>query len=86
MKTPQVLYRLALLARIGILACFLVFATEISPVRISKQRTPVETMPAVRSEKKTCQCCQNTMDRLRKRIQEAGERKPQGQKDSTERL
>ena len=40
MKTPQVLYRLAFLAGIGILACVLVFATESSPVRIWKQRPP----------------------------------------------
>ena len=52
MKTPQVLYRLAFLAGIGILACVLVFATEISPVRISKQRTPVEATPSVISKKK----------------------------------
>lgn len=87
MKTPQVLYRLAFLAGIGILACVLVFATEISPVRISKQRTPVEATPSVISKKKkTCQCCQKTMDRLQKRIQQAGERKRKAQKDSTGRL
>lgn len=86
MKTPQVLYRLAFLAGIGILACVLVFATEISPVRISKQRTPVETIPLVRSQEKKCGCCKKSMDRIRKRIQQAGERKRKAQKDSTGRL
>ena len=52
MKTPQFLYSLARLAGVSILVCFLVFATESSPVRIWKQRPPVETTPAVRSQKK----------------------------------
>ncbi|MDE0323536.1 MAG: hypothetical protein OXN27_06390 [Candidatus Poribacteria bacterium] len=86
MKTPQFLYSLARLAGVSILVCFLVFATESSPVRIWKQRPPVETTPAVRSEKKTCLCCKKTMDRLRKRIQQAGERKRKAQKGSTGRL
>lgn len=83
MKTPQVLYRLALLAGIGILACFLVFATESSSVRIWKQQPPVETIPLVRSQEKKCGCCKKSMDRIRKRIQQAGERKRALQKKET---
>lgn len=86
MKTPQFLYSLARLVGVSILVCFLVFATESSPERIWKQRPPVETTPTVRSEKKTCLCCKKTMDRLRKRIQQAGERKRKAQKGSTRQL
>lgn len=75
MKSSHFLYSLGVLAVVGILACFLVYSTETFPVHIREQQAPVETAPSVRSQQKTCSCCKETMDHVRKRIQQAGERR-----------
>ncbi len=85
MKTPQFLYSLARLAGVSIRLLSRV-CDRVVPSTHLETTPPVETTPAVRSEKKTCLCCKKTMDRLRKRIQQAGERKRKAQKGSTGRL
>ena len=75
MKGHHFLFSLEVLAVVGILACFLASATGTFPVHIRTQQAPVETTPLVRSQEKKCGCCKKSMDRIRKRIQQAGERK-----------
>lgn len=75
MKGHHFLYSLGAIAVVGVLTCFLVSATGTFPERFWKQQPPVETIPLVRSQEKKCGCCKKSMDRIRKRIQQAGERK-----------
>ena len=75
MKRCHFFYSLGVLAVVGALACFLVSATGTFPERFRKQQPPVETIPLVRSQEKKCGCCKKSMDRIRKRIQQAGKRK-----------
>ncbi len=75
MKRCHFLYSLGVLAVVGVLACFLVSATGTFPERFRKQQLPVETRLLVRSQKKKCGCCKQSMDLIQKRIQQAGKRK-----------
>ena len=53
MKGHHFLYSLGVIAVVGVLACFLAFATGTFPERFRKQQPPVETIPLVRSQKKS---------------------------------
>lgn len=79
MKGHHFLYSLGMLAVVGVLACFLASATGTFPERFRKQQPPVETI----SQEKKCGCCKKSMDRIRKRIQQAGERKRALEKKET---
>ena len=53
MKGHHFLYSLGVIAVVGVLAFFLVAATGTFPERFRKQQPPVETIPWVRSQKKS---------------------------------
>lgn len=86
MKSTHWLYGIGVLAVLGILACFVGYATDTLPMSTPRQQAPVVTAsPGVKP--KTCGCCAERLERLRKTIQRARERERAAQKaDSAEVL
>lgn len=79
MKDTHWLYGIGVLAVLGILACFIGYATDTLPMSTPRQQAPVVTAsPAVKP--KACGCCAERMERLRKTMQRAREQKRAAQK------
>ena len=86
MKTTGFAYSIAILALLAILAAFIAYTTDRLPPHAPKQHAPVETVvptktsaPAVKE--KSCECCAERRERIRKRIQDARERRQKDKQD-----
>ena len=80
MRTKRFLYGIAILAVVGILACFIGYVTHTLPMHMPRQQAPVGTgthtaKTTSAAVKKDCGCCAKRIERLRKMVQRARERK-----------
>ncbi len=73
MKDNYFLYSVGIIAIVGILVCFIGYATNTPPMHTSK-RTPAITIPA--GKKKNCKCWAERMERIKKANKDLLERNP----------
>ena len=73
MKDNYFLYSVSILAIVGVLVCFIGFATNALPMHMSKQTSAITT-PA--GKKKNCKCCAERLERVRKANKDLFERNP----------
>ena len=89
MRGNRLLYGIAALALLVMLAVFIVSATDMLPTQTPRQQMPVvETgipaaTPAPTVKKKSCGCCAERRARLQKKIQAARERRRQQEETVT---
>ena len=73
MKDNYFLYSVSILAIVGVLVCFIGYATNALPMHTSKQTSAITT-PA--GKKKNCKCCAERLERVRKANKDLLERNP----------
>ena len=90
MRANRLLYGIAALALLAILAVFIAYATDNLPTHTPRQHVRLETetsaetpAPAVKVKKKSCKCCAGKRNRLQKKIQAARERRKAAQRAPT---
>lgn len=90
MRENRVLYGIAALALLAILAVFIAYATDNLPTHTPRQHVLLKTetsaetpAPAVKVKKKSCKCCAGKRNRLQKKIQAARERRKAAQRATT---
>ncbi len=86
MKNTGFAYGIAVLVLLAILAAFIAYATDRLPPRVPKQHPSAETVvptktPPSAVKEKSCGCCAERKERIRKRIQEARERRQRDKQD-----
>ena len=89
MKKKNLLYSLATLALIALIAGVISYATEMRPTQTETQQVPVassrtpetstETETATAVKKKSCGCCADRIARLQQQIRKARERRQAAQ-------
>ena len=93
MKKKNLLYSLATLALIALIAGIISYATEMRPTQRETQQVPVassttpgtftETETATAVKKKACGCCADRIARLQKQIRKARKRQQAAQTAGT---
>lgn len=63
MKDTHFLYSIAILAVVGVLVCFIGYATNTLPMHTPKQTSAITTSLA---KKKNCKCCVKRVERVKK--------------------
>ncbi len=73
MKDNFFVYSVGILAIVGILVCFIGYATNTLPMHTSKQTHAITTTAG---KKKNCKCCAKRLERVRKANKDLLERNP----------
>ncbi len=73
MKNNFFLYSIGIFAIIGVLVCFIGYATNTLPMHTPKQTSAITTTPG---KKKNCKCCAKRVERVRKANKDLLERNP----------
>ena len=80
MKDNIFVYSVGILAIVGILACFIGYATNALPMHTPKQKSAITTSAG---KKKNCKCCAKRVERVRKANKDLLESNPILKKIST---
>lgn len=73
MKGNIFLYSVGIIAIVGVLLCFIGYATNTLPMHTQKQTTSITTPTG---KKKNCKCCAKRVERVRKVNKDFLERNP----------